>query len=181
VWGESAGAYVAAMVGVTSGVERFDIAADLDQSSAVQAVVDMFGNSDLAAHAADFDEATQEYFRGADNSVAWWVYGMGSGTTFADDPDGAFRADPRTYVDSSTPPFLLFHGTDDRFVSPSQTLTLHNALRAAGADSTRYVLQGAGHGDLVFPGHQESGLPWSSRQTMGYLIAFLREHLRERA
>jgi acetyl esterase/lipase len=139
VWGESAGAYVAAMVGVTSGIERFDIGADLDQSSAVQAVVDMFGNSDLAAHAADFDEATQEFFRRADNSVAWYVYGMGSGTTFADDPDGAFRADPRTYVDSSTPPFV------------------------------------------VFLGHQESGLPWSSRQTMGYLIAFLREHLRERA
>jgi dipeptidyl aminopeptidase/acylaminoacyl peptidase len=44
-------------------------------------------------------------------------------------------SDPVTYIDSSTPPFLLFHGTDDRFVSPSQTLTLHNALRAAGVDS----------------------------------------------
>ena len=184
VWGESAGAYVAAMVGVTDGVEGFDVGADLgadlDQSSAVQAVVDMFGNSDLAAHAADFDEGTQEFFRHADNSIAWYVYGMGSGTTFADDPDGAARANPVTYADLSAPPFLLFHGTDDRFVSPSQTLTLHNALRAAGADSTRYVLQDAGHGDVAFLGHQESGLPWSSRQVMGYLIAFLREHLRER-
>jgi acetyl esterase/lipase len=181
VWGESAGGYVAAMVGVTNGVEQLDIGADLDQSSAVQAVIDMFGNSDLAAHAADFDEGTQEFFRRADNSVAWYVYGRGSGTTFADDPDGAFLADPTTYIDASTPPFLLFHGTEDRFVSPSQTLILHDALRAAGAESTRYVLQGAGHGDVVFLGHSESGLPWSSRQTMGYLIAFLSEHLRERA
>ena len=80
-----------------------------------------------------------------------------------------------------TPRFLLFHGTDDRFVSPSQTLILHNALRVAGVDSTRYVLQGAGHGDVVFLGHHESGLPWSSRQVMGYLIAFLRKHLRNTA
>jgi acetyl esterase/lipase len=181
VWGESAGGYVAAMVGVTDGDERFDIGADLGQSSAVQAVVDMFGNSDLAAHAADFDEDTQEFFRRADNSVAWYVYGMGSGTTFADDPDGAFLADPTTYIDSSAPPFLLFHGTDDRFVSPSQTRILHDVLRSAGVDSTRYVLQGAGHGDVVFLGHEESGLPWSSRQTMGYLITFLREHLADHA
>jgi acetyl esterase/lipase len=181
VWGESAGGYVAAMVGVTNEVGHLDVGADLDQSSRVQAVVDMFGNSDLAAHAADFDEGTQEFFRGADNSVAWYVYGLGSGTSFADDPDGALRADPRTYIDASTPPFLLFHGTDDRFVSPSQTLILHNALRAAGVDSTRYVLQGARHGDLAFFGDHESGLPWSSRQVMGYLIAFLRDHLRERA
>ena len=38
---------------------------------------------------------------------------------------------------------------------------LHNALTAAGAHSTRYVLEGAGHGDLSFLGDSKSGLPWS--------------------
>ncbi len=80
---------------------------------------------------------------------------MGSGTTFADDPDGAFGADPTTYIDASAPPFLLFHGTEGHFVSPSQTQILHDVLRSAGADSTRYVLQGAGHGDVVLLGHRE--------------------------
>jgi acetyl esterase/lipase len=180
VWGESAGGHVAAMVGATNGIERFDIGDNLDQDSTVQAVVDMFGGADLAAHAADFDKQTQEFFRGADNSTAWYVYGRKSGTTFADDPDGAARANPATYINSSTPPFLLFlfHGTDDHLVSPSQTMTLHNELRAAGIDSTRYVLQGAKHGDLSFLGDPEPGLPWSTQQAMGYLIEFLHDHLR---
>src|SRR3979411_2233444 len=118
------------MVGATNGSERFDIGDNLDQDSTVQAVVDMFGGADLAAHAADFDKQTQEFFRGADNSTAWYVYGRKSGTTVADDPGGAARANPATYINSST--ILLFHGTDDHPVSPSQTMTLHNELRAAG-------------------------------------------------
>ena len=39
-------------------------------------------------------------------------------------------------------------------VSPSQTLLLHNALRAKGGRSTRYVLSGTNHGDLAFMGNQ---------------------------
>ncbi|MFD5074047.1 alpha/beta hydrolase fold domain-containing protein [Streptomyces sp. NPDC058371] len=173
VWGESAGGYLAAMVGVTNGLSRFDSGDHLDRSSEVAAVVDMFGAGDLSAIAADFDDETQEFFRGADNSIAWYVFGRNSGTALADDPGATTRADPATYISASTPPFLLFHGTDDHLISPSQTLTLHNALREAGADSTRYVVQGAGHGDMAFLGDQEAVLPWSSRQVMGLLIDFL--------
>lgn len=75
------------------------------------------------------------------------VYGRGSGTTFADDPDTVARANPTTYIGSSTPPY-------------------------------RYVLQGAKHGDLAFLGDLESGLPWSTRQVMGYVIDFLYQHLK---
>jgi acetyl esterase/lipase len=177
VWGESAGGYLAAMVGVTNGLPRFDRGDHLDRSSEVVAVVDMFGAADLGAIAADFDDETQEFFRGPDNSIAWYVCGRDSGSALADDPDAVTRADPATYVSASTPPFLLFHGTDDRLVSPSQTLTLHNALRAAGADSTRWVIQGAGHGDMAFLGDQEAVLPWSSQQVMSVLIDFLRSRL----
>jgi acetyl esterase/lipase len=178
VWGESAGGYLAAMAGATNGIERFDAGGGPGHSSDVQAVIDMFGGGDLASLAADFDEQTQEFNRGPDNSAAWYVYGRASGTTFSDDPDRAALANPATYISSSTPPFLLFHGTDDRLISPSQTLNLHNALRAAGADSTRYVLHGARHGDLAFLGDLESVLPWSTRQVMSYLTGFLDDHLK---
>ena len=67
------------------------------------------------------------------------------------------------------------HGSQDRLVSPSQTLMLHNALRAAHADSTRYVLDGANHGDLSFLGDEKSGLPWSSNQAMGLIVEFLKK------
>src|SRR6202011_5768444 len=32
------------------------------------------------------------------------------------------------HVPASDPPFVFFHGNKDQFVSPSQTLILHNAL-----------------------------------------------------
>lgn len=177
VWGESAGGYLAAMTGVTNGLDRFDTGEYLDHSSDVQAVVDMFGGSDLAQLATDFDEPTQAFFRGPDNSLAWYVFGRDSGKAFADDPAEAARANPITYVNPETPPFLLFHGSDDHLVSPSQTLLLHKALLAADTSSTHYLLDGARHGDMAFLGDVEAVRPWATRQIMGYLIDFLRNHL----
>jgi hypothetical protein len=54
---------------------------------------------------------------------------------------------------------------------------LHNALNAGGGHSVRYVLDGAGHGDLSFLGDDESGLPWSARQTMDIIVDFLKASL----
>jgi fermentation-respiration switch protein FrsA (DUF1100 family) len=90
---------------------------------------------------------------------------------FAGAPAGA--ANPMTLVAPGVVPFLFFHGSDDRIVSPSQTLLLHNALRAAGADSTRYVIDGAGHGDLG-----GSAQLWSTTTVMDDLVEFLKANLR---
>jgi hypothetical protein len=54
---------------------------------------------------------------------------------------------------------------------------LHNALLAAGAPSTRYVLVGADHGDLAFMGDEKSGLPWSAQATMDLIVDFLSKNL----
>jgi acetyl esterase/lipase len=172
VWGESAGGYLAAMVGVTNGIKSFDVGADLDQSSDVQAVVDKFGASDISKLAADFDARTQEADNAVDNPSARYI-GMAPGSHVLDVRIATTAANPLTYANASVPPFLLFHGSQDRLISPSQTLILHQALLAAGGHSTRYVLDGAGHGDLSFLGDHESSLPWSTRQTMGIIIEFL--------
>jgi acetyl esterase/lipase len=82
-------------------------------------------------------------------------------------------ANPLTYIKAGAPPFLIFHGSQDRLVSPSQTLILHKALIAVGANSTRYVLEGAGHGDLSFLGDTKAGLLWSTNQTMRIIVDFL--------
>jgi dipeptidyl aminopeptidase/acylaminoacyl peptidase len=55
-------------------------------------------------------------------------------------------SNPLTYVTASSPPFVLLHGSADQLVSPSHTLILHNALRAKGVDSTRYLVKGANWG-----------------------------------
>jgi acetyl esterase/lipase len=165
VWGESAGGYLVAMTGLTNGSKAFESGENPGQSSAVQAVVDKFGPSDVSQVAADFDAQAKADYAAA-NAVMHYV-----------GQDVRTRANPLTYVSATAPPFLILHGNKDRLVSPSQTLMLHNALLAAGARSTRYVLDGADHGDLAFMGDEQSGLPWSSRQTMGIIVDFLKRTL----
>jgi acetyl esterase/lipase len=172
VWGESAGGYLAAMVGVTNGDKSFERGNNLDQRSDVQRVVDKFGASDISKIADDFDAPTQSANYSSDNLVLY--IGKAKDGQVLDAAIASTTANPLTYIASSAPPFLLFHGSQDRLISPSQTLILHNALLAAGARSTRYVVDGAGHGDLAFMGDRISGLPWSTNRIMDLIVDFLR-------
>ncbi|MFK0281149.1 alpha/beta hydrolase fold domain-containing protein [Streptomyces sp. NPDC090499] len=194
VWGQSAGGYLAAMTGVTSGDRRYDVGDHLDQSSAVQGVVDEFGPADLSRLAADYDQAAKDFNYAAGNSAAQWVYGPGTTRSVAQYTDQVAAADPATHITSATPPFLLMHGTADPLVSPSQTLDLCTALRKKGVDAERVVLTGAGHGDLgvaALTGTSPSAAPstspsasapgsaaqpWSTEKTMSYLTGFLSDH-----
>ncbi len=176
VWGESAGGYIVAMVGVTNGVKTFEVGNNLDQSSDVQAVVNKFGASDTSKISADFDSHAKEANNAKDNPIARYI-GLDPVSHLLDARVATTVANPITYISSADPPFLVFHGSQDKLISPSQTLILHNALIAAGAHSTRYVLEGAGHGDLSFLGDSKSGLPWSTNQTMGVIVGFLRSSI----
>jgi dipeptidyl aminopeptidase/acylaminoacyl peptidase len=55
-------------------------------------------------------------------------------------------ASPVTHVSPDDPPFLIVHGDRDRVVPLDQSVRLHQALTAAGVESTLYVVKGAGHG-----------------------------------
>ena len=171
VWGESAGGYLAAMVGVTNHDSTFDAGADLNESSDVQGVIDDFGASDISKMAADFDAVTQRAIYSNDGIVHY--IGKASDANTLDLGIAATAANPLTYIHADAPPFLIFHGNQDRMVSPSQTLILHDALRAAGVRSNRYVLDGAGHGDLTFMGDAHSGLLWSTNKVMNLIVDFL--------
>jgi len=168
VWGESAGGYLAAMVGTTNGVKKFEVGAYLDQSSDVKAVVDTYGLSDLTKIGADYDEAAANSHFTVISPDGQFIHGKNSGLTSLDKPEIVAQANPITYVDENDPPFLLFHGTQDMAVSPSQTLLLHNALREKGVSSTRYVLEGAGHATAEF----------SDPQVINIIVDFLSEHLK---
>jgi acetyl esterase/lipase len=185
VWGQSAGGYMAAMTGVTSHLRQFDVGRNLNQSSAVQAVVDEFGPSDLAKVAADFDPATQAAYDTPASITAEYVLGPGSSKTLAQEPAAAAAADPVTYVSSSDPPFVLLQGTDDHIVSPSQTVLMLDALRAKGVPSTRYALTGANHGGLEdvlgdTPANIKADQMWSTQKVMGHIVSFLRQRLGRR-
>jgi acetyl esterase/lipase len=171
VWGESAGGYLAAMVGVTNGNSAFDPGADQMPRSDVQGVIVDFGASDIGKIAADYDAATQQAMATNEGLVRY--IGKAADTNSIDREIASTAANPLTYIQANAPPFLIFHGNQDRMVSPSQTLILHQALVAAGVQSTRYVVDGAGHGDLAFIGDTESGLLWSTNRVMNLIVDFL--------
>jgi len=171
VWGESAGGYLAAMVGVTNDNSSFVGGTNLNQSSDVQGVIDDFGASDISKIAADFDAATQRAIYTNEGIINY--IGKMSDASSLDRGIAATVANPIKYIHPKTPPFLVFHGNQDRMVSPSQTLLLHDALVTAGVHSTRYVVDGASHGDLTFMGDTHSGLSWSTNQVMNLIVDFI--------
>jgi len=177
VWGDSAGGYLVAMTGVTNGDKTYDTGENLNQSSDVQSVVVKFGAADLSKLAADFDPGTQKAMAPLLAATAKYVNGPTSTATLADDPAAVARANPITYIKPTDPPFVIFHGNADTTISPSETLALHNALRAGGVDSTRYVVDGAAHGDVAFTGNPANSVQWTTQEVAGKLVDFLNQHL----
>lgn len=165
LWGESAGGYMAAMAATDPGNGVAALT-----GAGVDAVVDEFGASHLATVADGFDPATVTTHTRP--GAALPTYLLGPGRAFADHPAEVSAADPARHITSEAPPFLLLHGDDDRIVAPAQTARLHQALRRAGVDSTRYVLQGAGHGSL-----SNAAPIWTSTQVMAIIVNFLRSRL----
>jgi hypothetical protein len=84
-------------------------------------------------------------------------------------PETAREASPITWVSSEDPPFLLVHGTADCVVPPLQSVTLHDALLAAGVDSTLTMIEGGGHG----------GPEWTDAARLPALEAFLDRRVRD--
>ncbi|MFE9658926.1 carboxylesterase family protein [Streptomyces sp. NPDC005955] len=177
VFGESAGGYLASMVGVTGGVRKFDAGAHLDQSSRVRAVVNWYGPSDLAKLAADFDPVTRATHEDSTDSAAVkYVLGPNDPTRLQDAPAAVAAADPATYAGPGDAAFVLFHGTDDRVISPSQTVLLHHALAARGVPTARFAVKDAGHGPVV-PEGNASGRMWDTQRVMRHVTGFLRWQL----
>lgn len=172
VIGGSAGGYLAAMAGATSGVSGFDKGDWLDQSSDVQAVVDLYGISDINCIAADYSDEVKALHRSPGATEALWVNGSpvfgGRDGGIGANPEGAKAASPQTYISDKTPPFLLMHGDVDTLVSPSQTEILRQALEEHGIEATRYLVKGALHG----------GRYWVQPEIIEIICNFFDSHLK---
>ncbi len=168
VWGESAGGYLTAMTGTSNGIQKFETGENLDQSSAVQAAIDVYGLSDLTKIGADYDKEAEEAHFTTDAPEAGYVHGKNGGLTILDKPEVVAQSNPVNYVDKNDPAFLFIHGSADQLVSPSQTLLVHNALRKAGVTSKRFVITGANHG----------GPHFSDPQVIGVMVDFLNNTLK---
>lgn len=130
VWGGSAGGHLVALLGLAdekAGLEGKGGWAD--QSSRVQAVVDMFGPTDFVAIGEGNQRVGEDVF----------------GVTSAEDPI-LKKASPVTYVRKDAPPFLILHGDKDRVVRLRHSEELNRKLNAVGASSELVVVKNAGHG-----------------------------------
>ena len=169
--GESAGGYLSAITATTNGYKQFDKGDNLDQSSDVQAAIDIYGLSDLTKVGEDYSDEVKAQHNSASSPEAIFVNGIsifGTGGSINSNPEKAKAANPITYISKDTPPFLLMHGDKDSVVSPSQTAILHKALLEKGIDSTRYIVKGANHADNY----------WVQPEVMKVIVDFLDENLK---
>jgi acetyl esterase/lipase len=148
VAGESAGAHIAALVGLTA--HRPDLEGThgvVGPSSAVDVVVDWYGPADLTTMPRM--ELPPQIAAKLPPEMATppedhLTRGL-TGAALAD-------ASPTTHVTPASPPFLLVHGTADWVVPYTQSEQLHAALTAAGVEARLVPVEGAQH---VFDGHDD--------------------------
>jgi acetyl esterase/lipase len=144
VWGSSAGGHLVALLGTSGEVKEFDVGANLDQSSRVQAVCDYYGPTDLAVFVT-----TPGYERHAtaDAPEAKLI-----GGAVLENKAKAARVNPITYVSKDDPPFLIVHGDQDPTVPINQSQLLFEALKKTGVSAHFHTIHGAGHGGPGFAG-----------------------------
>lgn len=154
VLGDSAGGYLVQMLGATSGEKGWDKGDFLDQSSDVSAVVSFYGISDLMTIGEGLGEADAKVHASPAVTEALLVHGAAfrdfPGMSILSDKEKAMAASPLGHVDGKEPPFFLWHGTNDKLVSPMQSAHMFEALKKAGTDVRYRLVEGAGHGDLVW-------------------------------
>jgi acetyl esterase/lipase len=137
-YGTSAGGNLAALLG-TAGVEAgFDVGEYLDQSSQVQAVVDMYGPTDLT--------------RMHDSSRFGQIVAQ---LSFGDSLPMRQGASPLNYVTPDSAAFLILHGAEDQIITPRQSQELASRLEADGVSARLVVVQGTGH-SMLTPGQLPS-------------------------
>jgi acetyl esterase/lipase len=159
VCGESAGGHLAALLGTTGRIRDFDVGDHCDQSSEVQCVVNWFGPADFLDWGAPFSPSM--------DSNQSSVYRL-LGGPISQNREKARCAGPLHHVHGRSAPFFTVHGDRDDIVPLVQSQRLHQALQAAGVESTLQVIPAAGHSTAEFT------LP----ERLDEIADFLARHLR---
>lgn len=143
VHGESAGGYLAAILGVRSLPDR---QGNLDHHSApVRFVSDWFGRTDFTAPQNTGTDCAEGFLGLSRNASTMEAFR---------------RASVTASVHPSAAKFLMIHGSRDQQVYPVHSTNLATALKRLGKSSALYFYQGQGHG---FP----RAIPWAlTRQAM---------------
>lgn len=171
VIGDSAGGYVAQMMGTTNGEKQFDTGDFTEVSSDVQAAVTIYGISNLMNIGEGYPEAIQEVHKPPAVTEALLIHGPAfadfAGESILSDPQKALEASPIGHIKQGMPPFLIMHGSADKLVSPIQSEQLYRALTEKGNQADYIEVEGAGHGDLY----------WFQPAIIDTVVRWFKEHL----
>lgn len=144
-WGESAGGYLAAMLGTCGHVRSWDVGLHLDQSSQVQAVIDFYGPTDF------LQMDCQRVPHGMTHDDADSPESMLIGGPIQHHIDACTRANPITHINGYAAPFLIVHGDADPLVPYGQSQLLVHALQQQSVSVTLHTIIGGEHGGFNTP------------------------------
>lgn len=168
--GDSAGGYVVQMAGATNGEKNWDVGDFKEVSSDVQAVVSIYGISDLTTIGEGI--GNENVHASAAVTEALLLNGPAfkdfAGASVNADPQKAKAASPIGHVDGTEPPFLLMHGSGDKVVSPLQSKKMFEALQKKKVEAEYVLVRGAEHGDL----------PWYQPGVISRVVNFFDRHLK---
>jgi acetyl esterase/lipase len=136
--GASAGGHLVALLGTTDtrpGCEP----AYMEQSSRVNAVIDVFGPTDLTQ---DFSHLKL----GAVTVQSLVDDFIGTKKSADDIRKAKVASSPSRFVDAKTVPFLILHGDKDAVVPVEQSRLMDRILKKASIPCTYVELKGEGHG-----------------------------------
>lgn len=168
--GDSAGGYVVQMAGASNGEKNWDVGDFKEVSSDVQAVVSIYGISDLTTIGEGI--GNENVHASAAVTEALLLNGPAfkdfAGASVNADPQKAKAASPIGHVDGTEPPFLLMHGSGDKVVSPLQSKKMFEALLNKKVEAEYVLVRGAEHGDL----------PWYQPSVISRVVNFFDRHLK---
>jgi len=158
--GDSAGAHLAALVGVSNGQAELegDVGGDRAHSSDVQGIISFYGGANLTTI---LKQSTPHGL-----SVRVPALNLLLGAQPEDVPALARLASPVFHVDPHDPPLLLLHGDQDPQMPVNQSLELCGAYQQAKAPVQLELMHGAAHGGAVF----------YDEERMAVVRKFLRRH-----
>ena len=131
-WGDSAGGYLASMLGTSAGIPELE-GTELGwagHSSALQAVMDWYGPTDMLLMDRQLREAGLYFKDGPDHDAPDSPESRLVGFPIQEQPERLRLANPITYIRKEVPPppFLIYHGSRDRIVPAGQSRILVEAL-----------------------------------------------------
>lgn len=143
--GESAGAYLALMLGLTAPGDSLEGPLSTDISSKVQAVVSYFSATDFTIKGLPLTPALEADMLRYYNKSLKEVRDEFTGASGPDDPI-LKKISVLSYVDRNDPPVLMFHGDSDPFSSLEHPRRLQAALEKALVPNQLVIVKGGGHG-----------------------------------